>query len=312
MASPNTMQIPGFIRQHYPLRSLNSIKTGGQALFYAPVATLAQLQATIHFCQTRQLPCYVLGYGSNVLISDEDFNGVVMKLDHDFQSISFDYAGQTVTAGAGAALIRLGHELAMQGYLGCAYMGVIPGTVGGSVRMNAGTSNDAEIKNNFLKTLILDPETGNIEELGKEEMAFDHRASVLSKSKKIILQATFTLPVRKQTCNSQALAAVKDLLKRRRSKHPQNPCTFGSTFKNPKPGNHTAGWYLEKVGMQGMRIGGAMVAREHANWILNLDNAKSSDVKKLIAIAQRRVLEEFGLQLEREVIYLPEDVKDWR
>ena len=96
----------------------------------------------------------------------------------------------------------------------------------------------------------------------------------------------------------------------RRQKHPRISLNFGSTFKRP-PGGNPPGWYLEKVGMKGMRSGGAMVAEEHANWILNTGNATSRDVKSLIQRAKKRVFEEFGIHLEREVIYLPEDMADW-
>jgi UDP-N-acetylmuramate dehydrogenase len=96
----------------------------------------------------------------------------------------------------------------------------------------------------------------------------------------------------------------------RKAKQPANQKNFGSTFKRPIPGN-PPGWYLERVGMKGVRVGGAMVAEEHANWVLNVDNATSSDVKKLIAIGQKRVFEEYGIHLRREVIYLPEDTEEW-
>jgi UDP-N-acetylmuramate dehydrogenase len=111
---------------------------------------------------------------------------------------------------------------------------------------------------------------------------------------------------------SPPLPPVEELLKLRRSEHPKTPRTFGSVFNNPQNSKHSAGWYLEKVGMKGMRIGGAMVAREHANWVLNVDNTRSSDVKKLIEIGQKRAYEQFGIQLEREVIYLPEDMEEWK
>jgi UDP-N-acetylmuramate dehydrogenase len=103
---------------------------------------------------------------------------------------------------------------------------------------------------------------------------------------------------------------INSILATRRLKHPKIPLNFGSTFKRPFGGKHP-GWYLEQVGMKGIRSGGAMVAEEHANWILNMGNATSQDVKVLISEGQKRVSEEFGINLEREVIYLPEDMADW-
>jgi UDP-N-acetylmuramate dehydrogenase len=312
MKSGSSIQTSTIVKKHYPLMSLTTIRVGGHASYFAPVSTIHQLLEVITFSRENELPFYILGNGSNVLIDDEDFNGVVIKMDGDFKSISFDYSNQSVTAGAGASLMKLGNKLAEQGYLGCAYMAVIPGTVGGAVRMNAGIKKQGAIKDNFLSALVLDPETCEIQEYAKNAMAFDYRKSVISKSKKIIIETTFTLPQNKEKHDSEALNTVKELLETRRSRHPKNPHTFGSAFKNPQNSKHSAGWYLEKAGMKGMRIGGAMVAREHANWVLNVDNTRSSDVKKLIEIGQKRAYEQFGIQLEREVIYLPEDMEEWK
>ncbi len=311
MATEKIIHPPEFLKKDYPLVSTNRIKTGGLALYFAAPEDIPQLQKTLGFCQDNHIPFYILGNGSNVLISDDIFHGVVIKLEGNFKSVSLDHYSQTVIAGAGASLMKMGSDLAELGYTGFSYMGVIPGTVGGAVRMNAGIKKGQEIKNSFLTALVLDPDTGIIAEYKKQEMAFAYRESMLKKSKKIILQATFKLPCRKETQKHAALDTLKELLELRRNKHPKNPCTFGSTFKNPKNRMHPAGWYLEKVGMKGMQAGGAIIAEEHANWILNTGNAKTGDVKKLIETGQKRVSEKFGVQLEREVIYLPEDIEGW-
>jgi UDP-N-acetylmuramate dehydrogenase len=141
-------------------------------------------------------------------------------------------------------------------------------------------------------------------------MKFEYRSCALSQSRKIILQTTFRLPQHKQKQNGEAKNSIKEILAHRYAKHPKNPKNFGSTFKRPT-GGKPPGWYLEQVGMKGMRRGGAMVAEEHANWILNAGNATSQDVKFLIAEGQKRVFEEFGINLKREVIYLPEDMSEW-
>lgn len=308
MESVSAIPISALMRKQYPLAALTTIRIGGHAKYFAPVTTITQLQEVVTFSQQKDLPLIVLGHGSNVLIDDKDLNAVVIKLQGDFEAIAFNFNSQIVIAGAGASLMKLGHQIAKNGYLGGAYMGVIPGTVGGAVRMNAGMNVVEEIKNHFLRALILDPETNDIRQYLTGDMAFGYRCSALSNSKKIILRVAFNLPVQKQTSADQALHAVQALQDQRHRKHPQNPRTFGSTFKNPPNSEFSAGWYLEKVGMKGMCIGGAMVAWEHANWILNQDNATSSDVKKLIEVGQKRVFEEFGVQLEREVVFLPDDI----
>ena len=297
------------IKENYSLKQLNRIKTGGHALYYFFASCVFDVREIVRFSQEQRLPYYILGNGSNVLISDEDFNGIVIKLGGELESISFDKNYNIVTAGAGASLMKLGNDVAKQGYSGCAYMAVIPGTVGGAVRMNAGTTKEGEIKDQFLTALVMDTDTGEVSEYTKDSMAFTHRGSVFSKSKKIILQSTFQLPEQKKT-SQEAQRMVRELLSSRIGKQPKNPRNFGSTFKHPAA-TYPAGWYLERVSMKGLRIGGAKVAEEHANWILNVANAKSQDVKQLIQVGQKRVLEKFGVQLEREVIFLPEDIKEW-
>lgn len=311
MATGKLMLPPDCIQKNYPLTAASRMRTGGQALYYAAAETVTQLKAVIDFAHEQGVPFYVLGKGANVVISDDDFRGVVIRLAGDFTAISFDHTGQSVTAGGGALLIKLGNLLGKQGYLGCSYMGVIPGTIGGAVKMNAGTSPEQEIKNDFLSAVLLDPQTGSAAAYTKECMGFGYRRSILSKSRKILLQATFGLPAYKEALAQEALDAIIRLLKQRRSRHPGNPHTFGSTFRNPESHEHSAGWYLEQAGMKGLRIGGAMVALEHANWILNLGNAASGDVKKIIETGQKRVFEKFGITLEREVVYLPEDAGEW-
>ena len=298
------------IIKNYPLKERTTIKTGGRALYFATVSTIAEVQELPLFAGEAHLPFITIGNGSNILVSDEDFRGVVICLSGSLKEINFDDDGNTVTAGAGASLMKLGNEIARRGFLGCAYMAVIPGTVGGAVRINAGTLEEGDIKDHFLSALVLNPVTGIISELGRDFMGFAYRESVLSRSKKIILQATFKLPQQEQLCSEKAQKIVSDLLAVRKAKQPANQKNFGSTFKRPIPGN-PPGWYLERVSMKGVRVGGAMVAEEHANWILNVDNATSQDVKQLVAMGQKRVFEEFGVQLQREVIYLPEDTEEW-
>jgi len=295
---------------NYSLKELTTIKTGGRTQYFAKVSNIAEIKELIQFARESLLPFLIIGNGSNILFSDEDFCGIVISLNGKLKDIVFDDKNSTVTAGAGAPLMKLGFDIARRGFLGCAYMAVIPGTVGGAVRINAGTLEEGDIKDHFLSALVLNPTTGVICEYDKDSMRFAYRNSVLARSRKIILQATFKLPQQDRLYSKEAQKIVSELLAVRKAKQPVNQKNFGSTFKRPLPGK-PPGWYLEQAGMKGMRVGGAMVAQEHANWIVNVDNATSSDVKKLIEIGQKRVFEKFGIWLEREVIYLPEDMEDW-
>jgi UDP-N-acetylmuramate dehydrogenase len=298
------------IKTNYTLKNLNTIRIGGHALYYATPSTVFELTEILGFSLDRNLQFYILGNGSNVLISDEDFKGIVIKLSGTFREIAFHADDSIVTAGAGALLIELGNKIAEQGYTGCAYMGVIPGTTGGAVRMNAGTLEEGEIKDHFMNAQVLDPQTGELETYAAEDMQFAYRKCILSQSRKILLQVTFRLPQIKEKLSGEAREIINSILATRRLKQPKIPLNFGSAFKRPA-GGKPPGWYLEQAGMKGMRSGGAMVAEEHANWILNMGNATSQDVKILISEGQKRVFEKFGINLEREVIYLPEDMETW-
>jgi len=296
-------------KKKFPGKKLSRIGTGGDILYYAMVPSLIFLRNVIKFSHDQKLPFYILGAGSNVLLSDERVNGIVLKLGGIFKAISFSNDLSHVSAGGGTSLIKLGNLLAEHGTLGYSYMAVIPGSVGGAIAMNAGTTNEGEIKDHFVTAQVFDPLTEKINEYGNGEMNFSNRSSSLLKTTNIVLQASFRLsPVEKRN-KELAIQKIKELRSSRQAKQPKNPKTFGSTFKNPK-GQKTAGWYLEKVGMKGMRIGGAMVAPEHANWIVNEGNATSNDVKSLIEIGKNRVYEEFGIRLQREVIFFPEDIEE--
>jgi UDP-N-acetylmuramate dehydrogenase len=308
MNTSTLKKIPEFFKTYYTLSPLTRINTGGMAQFYAQVNTLKELKQTITFAKENNLSFYVLGNGSNVLINDDEFKGIVISLGDRFKSFSFEYRENKILAGAGVPLMQLGSKIAEHGHEGYTYMGVIPGTVGGAVTMNAGINDNERIQNNFLSALILDPETLKEEEFLLEEMDFGYRKSAIKSSSKIIIEGAFFLPEKIDRPTKKASEALKQLLDLRRHKQPKNSRTFGSTFKNPKDISHSAGWLLEKSGMKEVKSGGAMVSHEHANWIINLGNATSSDIKNLIETGQKRVFEKFGISLEREVTFLPEDM----
>jgi UDP-N-acetylmuramate dehydrogenase len=296
------------IIENHPLRTYTAIGIGGQARYFAAAASMHDLQQAVSFARERQVPVYVLGRGSNVLIQDDVVQGVVVMLSGAFKEMSFQSTAGTVTAGAGVPLIKLGVALARRGYAGCAYMGVIPGSVGGAVRMNAGTGQGQEIASHLTGVRVFDPVLMEERCLEQEQLQFSYRTSILSVTPQIVLEAVFKLPEEREAVPGQALADIKELFARRRAAHPRSRCTFGSTFKNPAGAEHSAGWYLEQAGMKGMHSGGAMVPHEHANWIINTGGARSDNVKELIETGRSRVLEKFGIALEREVVYLPQDM----
>jgi len=227
----------------------------------------------------------------------------MLKLCGELKQIVIDRHAGTVSAGGGAALMLLGLLLARQGYPGFAYMGVIPGSVGGAVCMNAGLDYEQAIEKDFLRAVVIDPNTGNTRIMEAGELAFGYRSSCLATRSLIVLEAVFRLPP-ETVSTKKTLGALRSLLHKRHAAQPHCFRTFGSTFKNPSPSSHSAGWYLEKVGMQGVRQGGAMVACEHANWIINTGGATTSDIVALMCVGRKRVFEKFGLDLREEVVVI--------
>jgi UDP-N-acetylmuramate dehydrogenase len=277
------------------------IGTGGPAALLALAHSVEDVRTVVKLCREKDWPLMTIGRGSNLLVPDEGFQGGMLKLAGELQAIELDARQGIVRAGGGASLMGLGLLLARRGYQGFTYMGVIPGSVGGAVRMNAGIGSGEAIEKDFLRLRALDPATGDTLIIEKDESGFAYRSSCFAGRPLIILEAVFRLP--SATLPSQeTLAALRALLRKRHAAQPRCYRTFGSTFKNPPHPLRPAGWYLEQVGMRGLRSGGAMVAFEHANWILNTGGAASADVLALMRTGRTRVFEIFGIQLEEEVV----------
>lgn len=293
---------------NYPMKYLSRIRTGGPAYCYVEAQTVEELLVSTSSARELGLPFLIIGTGSNILADDDGFRGVIIRLTGGFKFLKYDKLNGIIIAGAGLQLMKLGFSLAREGYCGYSYMAVIPGTVGGAVRMNAGTTQCGEIRDHLVSSLVFNPLNGEVFRHEAKDMCFGYRQSLISGSNLIVLEASFLLSDNEKRDKHQAMQKVHSLTELRRHKHPKNPRTFGSTFRQPATGI-PAGWYLQQVGMKGMRIGGAMVSREHSNWIINIGDAKSAEVRSLIYIGQTRVFDEFGVRLEREVVYVPEDME---
>jgi UDP-N-acetylmuramate dehydrogenase len=283
------------------LATHTTFKIGGPARYVSVCNTTDELNAALSWCQQNGVPWFILGNGSNILVADEGFPGQVIKLGQGFKEITFyeDFA----EVGGGVLLPALSRQMLAIGWGGFEFMCDIPGTIGGGVRMNAGTK-QGEIKDYFVSAAVLTP-SGDIKELSKLDLGFGHRCSRLSESRDIVLSATFAKPFAsdKETIKKK----IKEIIADRRRKQPRNKKNCGSVFNRPA-GGKPAGWYIDKAGFKGYQIGDAMVAYEHANWIVNLGNATANDVKTIIRHIQETVFKKFGIALEREVIYVPEDI----
>jgi len=292
------------IFKNVSLKPLTTYCIGGPAKYFFIAKNIYELFDILNWAKREGIPWFVLGRGSNLLINDNGFPGLVIKLGGDFKKIEINESYGLVSAGGGCSLPKLGITLINKGWSGFEYMCVIPGTIGAAVRINAGTTKEGEIKDRFVSAQVLMPDL-QIKTLSANELNFSYRYSNLIKNNGIVLNATFNL----ETKESPKILKkrIKEIALKRRYKHPRNSKNCGSIFKRPK-GKKSAGWYIEQVGLKGTRIGDAQIALEHANWIINLGNARAKDVKALIELAQEKVMKKFNVKLEREVTYVPEDI----
>lgn len=283
------------------LSRYSTFKIGGIAKRLLLCNSTEDIQRTIYPSKQNELSWVIVGNGSNILFGDEGFPGLVIKLGKNFKNAIFHE--KTVEVGAGVLLPTLSRHFLAKGWGGFEFMCGIPGTIGGAVRMNAGTR-QGEIKNHFVSADVLSP-SGEMCSISLEEMKFGHRTSCLASTRDIVLSVKFRCPYLDSRAHIKE--KIKQIITERRKKQPKIKRNCGSVFKRPL-GGKPAGWYIDQAGLKGLRVGGAMVAHEHANWIVNLGDAKAADVKQLIQRVQKEVFEQFGVLLEREVIYIPEDI----
>lgn len=283
------------------MKDYTTFKIGGMASYFSVGTSIEDVFRAIIWCKQHNLPWFILGNGSNILVADEGFPGLVIKLGRDFKKVIF--GGNIVDVGAGVLLPALSRHFLAKRWGGFEFMCGIPGSIGGAVRMNAGTR-QGEIKNHFISATVLAPD-GSVWTMTREEMDFSHRHSCLAESRDIVLSARFKLPYLDKP--EHIKKKIKLIIADRCGKQPKIKRNCGSVFKRP-PGGKSAGWYIAQAGFKGLRMGDAMVAHEHANWIINLGRAKASDVKNLIQHLRKEVFNKFQISLNREVIYVPEDI----
>lgn len=276
----------GLVREHEPLARHTSLGIGGPARFWVEPADPEDVARALAFARAQGLPWLVLGNGTNVLFSDRGWPGLVLHLGPRGGLSGWRRAGEVLTAGAGASLAAV--RRAGGGALDFLYG--IPGTVGGALAMNAGIP-AAEIGARVRSVTALDPQ-GRVRVLSRERCGFGYRASRLRRAGWVVLEARLDL----------AAPATWDLaaLRRRRAAQPAGRSP-GCVFKNPSNFPHGAGWLLDRCGLKGLRIGGAQIARSHANFILNRGGARSADVLALIDIAREKVYKEFQVELDLEL-----------
>ena len=273
-----------------------TFKIGGNAPLYIEVNKPSQLSQIVKLCKEENVEYFILGNGSNLLVSDKGVDYVVICLKGDFKNISL-LDNNTLYCGAGASLASLCREAEKNGLSGLEFAWGIPGTVGGAAYMNAGAYG-GEMKDVVYSVHHIDKE-GNLGTIKSSDLNFSYRHSIYKENGYIIIGITVKL---KLDNKNEIRNKMDDFMDRRKSKQPLEYPSAGSVFKRPE-GNY-AGTLIEQCGLKGKTIGGAQVSEKHAGFIINIGGATCNDVQQLIELIQSTVKDKTGYILEREIIFL--------
>ena len=281
------------IYKNYPLSGLISYRTGGNAKFLIFLKNDSDAVNALRWCRENGLPYYILGGGANTLFSDDGFEGVVICTR--FLNRWIVRKDKILSVGAGVLLEELVDFTVAKGVIGFEELAGIPGTVGGAVMMNAGAFGK-EMKDVVKSCKILNLETLNFEHISNDGCGFGYRKAT-GLENKLVLSVDFCI---NGVGDSVFLnRKVREIIENRESKQPLEYPSCGSVFKRPK-GNY-AGYLIEQAGLKGLKVGGAMVSKKHANFIVNYNNAKARDIYELIRKVQKIVKDKFSVELETEV-----------
>jgi UDP-N-acetylenolpyruvoylglucosamine reductase len=280
-----------------PLAKHTTLRVGGPADVYIEPASEADLAAVVKFCHERSLPFFVIGRGSNLLVRDGGFRGVIICLARaNFSRI--EVADERLRCGAGAKLKKVAVEAKRNGLTGVEFLEGIPGSVGGALRMNAGAMGGATF--DVVESVRLMDFGGNVRELTPKKMSVEYRGCATLKTH-IALGAVFKC---KPAPREEIEKRMKAFSEKRWASQPAAP-SAGCLFKNPGP--IPAGKLIDELGLKGTRVGGAVVSAEHGNFIVNDGNATAREVLELIAILKRRAKDEREIELQTEVEIIGED-----
>lgn len=270
-----------------------TFRVGGNADFFVEIGSSEELAGIIKYLKQTERSYFILGNGSNLLVGDKGYEGVILHLGSRFDRIDVD--GKTIRAQAGALLSVVAKTAGRNGLTGLEFASGIPGTIGGAVVMNAGAY-DGEMKQVITQVTIM-TEDGEILELDNDTMEFGYRTSIIKNRPFIVLEAQMLL----ETGDVEAIRGkMDDFAGRRRSKQPLEYPSAGSTFKRPE--GYFAGKLIMDAGLRGYRIGGAQVSEKHCGFIINVGNASAADISELMDEVAEKVKEQFGVTLEPEII----------
>jgi UDP-N-acetylmuramate dehydrogenase len=275
-----------------PMARHTTFRAGGPADWYVEPADETELAAVLKLCREEEVPYYILGNGSNLLVSDDGYRGVIIALDHFWSDIKIE--GHTIDVGAGAILSTVARQAMKAGLTGMEGLSGIPGTVGGAVVMNAGAYG-AEIKDVLWEVTVMTPD-GEIRKLLADTLELGYRTSCIAQLGYIVLRAELELAAGDPEV---IRARMEELSVQRRSKQPLEYPSAGSTFKRPE--GYFAGKLIQDAGLRGYQVGGAQVSEKHCGFVINRDQATASDIMALCREVQKIVKEQSGVDLEMEV-----------
>lgn len=280
------------VQRDEPMSRHTTFHIGGPAALFCIPRSVPALAATVKACIEADIPYYILGNGSNVLVSDTGYQGVVIQLFRNMDGIRI--RGTEMEVEAGALLVKIAHTAAKESLTGLEFASGIPGTLGGGLTMNAGAYG-GEMKDVVKEAVVMKPD-GEILRLTKEELELGYRTSVIARKGYLVISALLEL---KEGEAEVIRARMQELKEARTSKQPLEYASAGSTFKRPE--GYFAGKLIMDAGLRGFTVGGAQVSEKHCGFVINRGGATAQNVMDLVRQVQNEVKKQFGVDLELEV-----------
>ena len=279
------------LKYKVPMSGKTSLKFGGPASIFATASNATELKNLLGYIKANDLPWFLLGRGTNLIVSDAGFKGLVITLGGDFESVAVD--GEKLTCGAGAGDFAIARVARENSLAGLEFLSTIPGTLGGAIRMNAG-AHGSEISD-FCEWIEVMDLSGEIFKYHPEDLQMGYRTSLLKKMPAVVIGASLKLT----KGDPSEIKAKEDKYKDHRTKtQPTKSNNCGSLFANPE--GEAAGRLIDQAGLKGFTVGGFKMSEKHANFLENIDGQKIDDLAKLVDHVKKRVYETSGIQLKLE------------
>lgn len=285
------------VKTEEPMKNHTTFRVGGPAEFFVMPRSAEEVKKVIDLCRRESFPYYIIGNGSNLLVSDQGYRGVVLQIYKEMSCIEIEE--NVIVAQAGALLSAIANKALENGLTGFEFAAGIPGTLGGACVMNAGAYG-GEMKDVLEEVTVL-TEEGEVLIIPKENLELGYRTSIIARKGYIVLETRIQLREGEKEAIKSLMEELKD---KRVSKQPLEYPSAGSTFKRPE--GYFAGKLIQDAGLRGFSVGGAQVSEKHCGFVINRENATAADVAELMRQVSARVEEEFGVKLEPEVKRLGE------